>query len=371
MKLLTIALVFAGSPVSQTLIARRLSFSNSSEASHESTSSLLANCSFAGPSWDPLQDCFSRLGSWDGEPNVRKKILCKLKKDLQLRIHHAWLWSDAASIVDANASIGANYHEIHPGHDKMSKHETNLLQVFDSTQSASHGLFPKCAVVSNSGVLRLHRHGAIIDASDLIIRFNDAPLHGLSDFVGNKDETRIVNNQFPDRVLHHSIPSYVFQDHVLFGLLTFSESSSFRPPGFHTLRSRHPESHITILHKSLMESVEQTLREIYHVKWFHGDGVSFKPTTGSIGMLTAMATCDEVSAFGMAATPSSAHAPYHYYPDPEYGGSEPDSNANENNWHKSFNAEKDLWRRIAKNPATEIDATDIAVIPGFTQFQCP
>lgn len=252
-------------------------------------------------------------------------LLCKLKGDMSQQVLSAWS-QDAASKAFFN-------HKLHT-----------------------------CAVVSNSGVLGLHSHGPVIDKADLVVRLNDAPLQSWSQLVGKKDDVRVVNEQFPGRILSNTLASYVFNQSTLFGLLPFKP-----PNGLDKVRSMYPTTTIEVLPESLLESFSQTLQSIYNPSWFTGHSVSYLATTGAIGMLSALTVCDEVWAFGFAETPSSTSSPYHYYPN-EFGAQA--ASKETSSWHKTFPAEKDFWRRIARNPDSEIDATDMAVITGFSQMQC-
>mmetsp|Transcript_12547 Transcript_12547/g.20683 ORF Transcript_12547/g.20683 Transcript_12547/m.20683 type:complete len:420 (-) Transcript_12547:10-1269(-) len=370
-------------------------------STRNASGSFRPDCSFAGPSWNPLQDCFPGFGAVDVaskvEESLGQNLLCKLKKDLALPVWSTWSEASTAfhevdstvhdksasedrldhSVNHSKAVVSARMHKkkIHGGdrdgdgvESAMQKY--NMNDFFNQNYSGSHGrLFHTCSVVSNSGVLRHYYHGSAIDSVDMVLRFNDAPLQEWSQFVGTRDNMRIVNNQFPERVLRNAMPSYAFEESTLFGLLTFKDSETFVPPGLNRLRSKYPTTAIRVLPYNSMKSFEQTLRSIYHADWFQVEGVSFKPTTGAMGMLSALVACDEIRAFGMAATPAAASSAYHYYKEDEPARAE--LKADENSWHKSFRAEKDLWRRVARNPASQIDSTDIAVIPGFSQVHCP
>jgi|Transcript_68910 hypothetical protein len=376
MRGVAIFLFLARSVVNHALIVKNVEVptllrraSDNSSGSSREAKDFASQCYSIGPAWNPLQECATTFKRTKTDLDVTNKILCKLKKDLQFRVWTAWSFLDH---INLSRSVSANSLDKesrqgrqHDYNNQPSNHRNTIGNLF--RYNASGHNFRTCAVVSNSGVLRNHNHGAAIDATDLVIRFNDAPLHGWAHLVGSKEDTRITNQQFPERVLNRTIPSYIFQDHTLVGLLTYDKDEN-RPPGFYRLQMKYPDAVMRILPHSLMESLEQTLRYIYSADWFHGEGVSFIPTTGSVGMLTALAACDRILAFGMAATPGSHNFPYHYYA--EHNASVGETSAGENGWHKTFDAEKDLWRRIAKNHPIEIDKTDIAVIPGFSQVEC-
>jgi hypothetical protein len=51
-------------------------------------------------------------------------------------------------------------------------------------------------VVGNGGLLRMYRHGELIDSHDAVIRFNDATTQGeFAKFAGSKTTIRLVNSQ--------------------------------------------------------------------------------------------------------------------------------------------------------------------------------
>jgi len=314
--------------------------SNSDLSVDSTTLSVQASCSFSGPSWDPLLNCFNARDPVDDV--IRYHLLCKLKKELAFETQAAW--SNANSFI--------------------------AIQPYNRSASSQHSFLQarairKCAVVSNSGVLRRQDHGSAIDKADFVFRFNDAPLSGWEKYVGTKESIRLVNDQFPKRVMKRTMANYDFQSKISYGILHHGSV-----PSLSRLRHRYPSTSIQLLSPALLKSVEKTLRSIYDPSWFEADGYSFSPTTGAVGILSAMARCDEVIAYGMAATPAAGNSPYHYYKEDDAYYKRSLQKADENTWHKSFKAEKDLWRRIARNSPGEIDNTEIAIIPGFSQIKC-
>lgn len=269
--------------------------------------------------------------------------------------------------------MNAWYKAVPPSFLQSRRHKGQTLLANTSHDASNHSTWLTCAVVSNSGVLRHHNHGPTIDKASRILRFNDAPLENYSAFVGMREDTRVVNQQFPNRVLDGAISEFDFVPGTMVGLIPFGAGT----PGINEFMVKYPQTPVYVLDMALIKAFEVALRSIYKAPWFDkGEGgVSFMPTTGSVGVLSAMASCDEVMAFGMAATPNAQFYTYHYYIG---GANEQERKAWEekkahegDGWHKTFMAEKDLWRRISKNSAQEIDKTDIAVIPGFSQVDCP
>lgn len=251
-----------------------------------------------------------------------------------------------------------------------------------------------CAVVSSSGVLTRHNHGPAIDKADLVIRFNAAPLKGMEAMVGRRDDLRFVNNNFPARALAsagHLRGSGNSRNNMVVNLhgkwyqplnnTTYVTIPMAPIPDVEAFADEFPKVEFDETSKDLHESLSKTLRILYGREWFSsaGNGCSSisLPTTGGVGMVVALSICDEVRAYGMAATPPSRYSPHHYYDDSDLlRGSTmatPTNSrglANTQNFHCSFAAEKDLWRKLATNSAADIDKSDVATIPGFSQYTC-
>lgn len=221
----------------------------------------------------------------------------------------------------------------------------------------------KCAVVSSSGVLRAHKHGPAIDAADTVIRFNDAPTKGFEKLVGTRDDMRFVNMHFPTLVLQEGFP--VRPGVTYINMLTGQVSE------FMSLVEHRPGIDLYMADSELWQSVAKAIRQVFDETWFSigADGYRDYPSTGAMGMLAALSMCDEVRAYGMADTNKENWLyPYHYY-DSSRGTQS--GFADNNTVHRSFEAEKHLWRLLALNPTAEIDKTDVAVIPGFSRAVCP
>lgn len=234
--------------------------------------------------------------------------------------------------------------------------------------------FGTCSVVSSSGVLSAHHYGESIDSADLVIRFNAAPINGFESVVGSKEGIRFVNNQFIPRALGEASSardeevmqkhSDLYKVHSNISYVVVPMAPVPEVPQFH---HKFPETEVYVLDGLVHDSISTTLRNIYGEDVENAKGVSFIPTTGAVGMFVAMTLCDTVWAFGMAATPSAADAPYNYFSPEVYAGK---ADAPANPWHKTFSAEKDLWRRLATNPADEIDESEVAIIPGLSHARC-
>jgi hypothetical protein len=274
-------------------------------------------------------------------------VLCRLKNDLASDTAAAWMH---ASMI--NTMIKYNISNSFGMQDDGR----------DFTLWPFSGSSKVCAVVSNSGVLQTHEHGQDIDNADVVFRFNDAPLEKWEKNVGTKRSIRLVSGMFPGYVVHHStMAAFGIDNDELVAII-----SGGTIPELDSFRSQYPQAPVQIIDTALLQRFETSLKSIYDADWFQQGGMA-RPTTGAIGMLSAMQRCDEVRAYGMARSSNGDRAPYHYYDDHRIPQ---DQKANHNGQHEDFEAEKDLWRRIATNGAIDLDATDVAVIPGFSQVTC-
>jgi hypothetical protein len=269
-------------------------------------------------------------------------VLCKLKHGLAAETKAAWTpASMLTTMTKYNASDGVLSHGILP---------------------VSEGGKTTCAVVSNSGVLSKQEHGQDIDSADVVIRFNDAPLKHWEKNVGSKRSIRLVRGWFLQSVLRHRThAAFDIDSNELIGIIGHEIED------WDAFRSQYPKVVLRKVAPSLLLSFVKTLKAIYDSDWFQKSGIlNYGPTTGAIGMLFAMQHCDEVRAYGMAHSSASSNAPYHYFDDITIPR---DQKADQND-HADFRAEKDLWRKIAANGANDLDATDVVVIPGFSQITC-
>lgn len=227
-----------------------------------------------------------------------------------------------------------------------------------------------CAVVGSSGVMRLHDHGKAIDAADMVLRFNAAPLRGFERHVGTKDTMRLVNERVLDEWIHGENVDLLKEGTIYATSCTVCNVGSAHtvsPAAFEqrqaALLLMYPNIELFSTDLRLESSLEHFFEEFYGVLQSNA-GV----TTGGVGMILALSMCDEVLVYGMAASVNDVPSvPYSYWESADA----PDGNHQTQAWHASFTAEKDLWRQLATNPLTEVDASDVAIIPGFSKANCP
>lgn len=228
-----------------------------------------------------------------------------------------------------------------------------------------------CAVVGSSGVMKLHQHGQEIDAADMVLRFNAAPVVGFEAQVGSKDTMRLVNERVLDEWIHGENVNLLKEGTIYATSCTVCNVGSAHtvsPAAFEqrqaALLLMYPNIQLFSTDLRLEFSLEHFFEEFYGVLQSNA-GV----TTGGVGMILALSMCDEVMAYGMAASVNDVPAvPYSYWESAAAGA---DGTHQTQAWHASFTAEKDLWRQLATNPLTEVDASDVAIIPGFAKANCP
>lgn len=220
-----------------------------------------------------------------------------------------------------------------------------------------------CAVISSAGCLLNHKLGREIDAADMVIRFNTAKTKGFEEMVGAKDDLRIINMMVPEQFVDEGgFPSNK-TTYVVSAPVADKDADAV------ALHQRWPDNKIYRIPTPALGRLQTALREAYPPHWFSGEEWKTQwPTTGAVGMLVALSLCKEVRAYGMAGTPGSLGGNMHYFP-PEWGGGAGVEQTTDS-VHLSLRAEKDIWRRLATNPTSEVDKTEVAIIPGFAADKC-
>lgn len=229
-----------------------------------------------------------------------------------------------------------------------------------------------CAVISNSGVLLRYKHGEEIDAMTKVIRFNDAPVKGFEAVVGAKDDLRLMNDQFGQAELKGDMKVHL---HNTTTYISFPYRAEERH-AMERLQDKYPSVPIFWGDEGLQHNLSTFMREIYPDEWFPqvwtqswgSPARHWYATTGAVGMFYAMSLCDQISAYGMATTAVESDYPYHYYDSTLV----PQSylRSGDNLWHRTFDAEKDLWKRLSLNGVEAIEKTNKVWIPGFSQVDC-
>ncbi|XP_020597374.1 sialyltransferase-like protein 1 [Phalaenopsis equestris] len=179
--------------------------------------------------------------------------------------------------------------------------------------------YPSCAVVGNSGILLNSNHGDLIDGHDLVIRLNNARIHGFHRNVGSKTNLSFVNSN----ILHlcarrdgcfchpygEHIPIIMYICQAIHFLDYAACNSSHKAPllitdiRFDMLCSR------IVKYYSVKRFVEMSGRSMEDWSKFH-DEKWFHYSSGMQAVMLALGICDRVSVFGFG---KSAEAKHHYY----------------------------------------------------------
>lgn len=189
----------------------------------------------------------------------------------------------------------------------------------------------RCAVVGNGGILRGSKQGRVIDEHDYVFRVNGAVIKGFEDDVGTKTSfygftTNTMKNSL--RRYHGdgftSIPQtkslkYIFipsqlRDYVMLSSATRGRTVPSGPDkgdGPWRYFGKTPPSGFRMLHPQFIRYITHSFLEsrlMFDPRTKH----MFMPSTGALMLLTALHTCDQVSAFGFI-TENYAAFSDHYY----------------------------------------------------------
>mmetsp|Transcript_45180 Transcript_45180/g.104700 ORF Transcript_45180/g.104700 Transcript_45180/m.104700 type:complete len:315 (-) Transcript_45180:166-1110(-) len=218
----------------------------------------------------------------------------------------------------------------------------------------------RCSVVSSSGVLLNHTYGDMIDAADLVFRFNDAEVgSAVATIAGKEDDIRLLN-LFQEKMLTRpSRAELPGSDHALYVIPKISEKAiSFVTEEAGRL---HPGANVVQGNKLLIKTADEILEAMYGTR-------PRTVSTGFYGILTAMVVCDEVHAYGFAESKLSAQAPQHYYATRGVLPKAALKVANLDMGHPNLDMERNFWRMISRS--SDVAETDITVLPGFRSLRC-
>ncbi|KAG6529921.1 sialyltransferase-like protein 1 isoform X1 [Zingiber officinale] len=179
--------------------------------------------------------------------------------------------------------------------------------------------FNSCAVIGNSGILMNNDYGELIDGHNLVIRLNNARVHGYHRNVGSKTGLSFVNSN----ILHvcarregcfchpygENVPivTYICQG-LHFLDFTICNSSHKAPLLVTDLRFDMLCARI-VKYYSLKLFVEETGKPLEEWKKFHDEKL-FHYSSGMQAVMLAVGICDQVSIFGFG---KSSDAKHHYH----------------------------------------------------------
>ncbi|KAM4717048.1 alpha-N-acetylgalactosaminide alpha-2,6-sialyltransferase 2 [Anableps anableps] len=189
----------------------------------------------------------------------------------------------------------------------------------------------RCAVVGNGGILRGSRQGKNIDGHDLVFRMNGAVIRGFEEDVG----TKVSFYGFTTNTLKHALSwyrpdgftgapqgpeiNYIFipsdiRDYVMLtAALQGRAVASGRDSGDRPWRyfGHSPPENFKMLHPQFVSYVAHR----FLASPLMADSLTrdlYMPSTGALMLLTALHTCDQVSAYGFI-TRNYGDFSDHYY----------------------------------------------------------
>ncbi|KAM6949512.1 CMP-N-acetylneuraminate-beta-galactosamide-alpha-2,3-sialyltransferase 1-like [Aplochiton taeniatus] len=152
----------------------------------------------------------------------------------------------------------------------------------------------RCAVVGNSGNMKGARYGAQIDANDIIIRINKAPVRGFESDVGSRTTHRFI---YPESAVD-------LQDSTHLVLVPFKVLD------LQWLVSALTTGSITRTYGKIMVINPAFMKYVYEV-WLDNSGRY--PSTGFLTLIFAIHICDEVTVYGFGA---DKFGNWHHYWEP-------------------------------------------------------
>ncbi|XP_052544089.1 alpha-N-acetylgalactosaminide alpha-2,6-sialyltransferase 2 isoform X1 [Tympanuchus pallidicinctus] len=214
----------------------------------------------------------------------------------------------------------------------------HLLNSSSNTQLFGRDRFPggcvRCAVVGNGGILNGSRQGRAIDAHDLVFRLNGAIIKGFEEDVGTKVSFYgfTVNTMKNSLVAYEAygfsqIPQgkdlkYIFipsdaRDYIMLrsaiqgspvpeGLDKGDEPQKYF--GLEASAEKFKLLHPDFLHYLTTRFLRSELLDMQY-------GHLYMPSTGALMLLTALHTCDQVSAYGFITANYEQFSDHYYEPE--------------------------------------------------------
>ncbi|XP_072224781.1 alpha-N-acetylgalactosaminide alpha-2,6-sialyltransferase 2 [Leuresthes tenuis] len=216
---------------------------------------------------------------------------------------------------------------------KVLQSTLSLLSSSRLFDRGSPGRCIRCAVVGNGGILRGSRQGKNIDSHDFVFRMNGAMIKGFEEDVG----TKISFYGFTTNTLKHALSwyrsvgftripqspevKYIFipsdlRDYVMLAAAVRGQTvGSGRDKGDRPLRyfGQKPPENFKMLHPGLISYVTHSFLSsplLTNAATRH----LYMPSTGALMLLTALHTCDQVSAFGFITRNYAAFSDHYYDP---------------------------------------------------------
>jgi len=217
---------------------------------------------------------------------------------------------------DGDVFISVANHESLRGHQPFTSRLVSKILPAQSV-TPSHGT---CAIVGNSGILKKGGYGQSINAHDVVMRINQAPVIGYEEVVGSRTTYRMLNNKwttvyFEDNVPNTDVPGgtsqlarYLLKQEPANLLFIVSRASTQQ---FETLattvqRRRKDIKTPMLLSSRLVSAARNMLVEFRSSAGGDHDGnpkyseEELTPSTGLLGVYFLLQSCKHVSVYGFS-----------------------------------------------------------------------
>nr|XP_045049708.2 alpha-N-acetylgalactosaminide alpha-2,6-sialyltransferase 2-like [Desmodus rotundus] len=271
-------------------------------------------------------------GSRSSEPEQPRACTRRLAAALQLRPRFQQLFNLSTPVLLwgglLTPELWADLRRLrgpYSWHNLSQEAIASTLRLLNSSESAELWAAPqkpplpcvRCAVVANGGVLRGSRQGRHIDAHDYVFRLNGAVIRGFEKDVGTKTSfygftvntmKNSLNNyrdqgflsvpQGPD--VHYifiptSIRDYVMLQSAILGVPVPEGLDKGDVPQAY-FGPDAPAGKFKLLHPNFIHYLTERFLNSSRIN--RGAKDIYIPSTGALVLLTALHTCDEVSAYG-------------------------------------------------------------------------
>lgn len=233
------------------------------------------------------------------------------------------------SFVKKNTYFNESFYQYGPpfGFRQYLKELDDILDMMsedDLPKDLKHKECKRCVVLGSGGILHGLELGHIVDQFDLVIRLNNAPVHGYERDVGNKTTIRMTYPEGAPVSEHEYFSNSLFVT-VLFKYVDFlwlqamlknEKLSAWNRLFFwKSVTEKLPlKSHqFRILNPLIVKETAIDILEFLppRQKWWGWD--KNVPTIGAVAVILATHLCDEVSVAGFGYDLSQPDIPLHYF----------------------------------------------------------
>ncbi|XP_043941010.1 alpha-N-acetylgalactosaminide alpha-2,6-sialyltransferase 2-like [Protopterus annectens] len=204
-----------------------------------------------------------------------------------------------------------------------------MFDDWETQHSRSNSSCIRCAVIGNGGILRNSSKGAEIDSHDYVFRVNGAIIKGFEQDVGKRTSfyifsTNTMMNSLAayriegfESIPHSQETRYIFlpdhdRDYIMItAALTLSENEQNKLDDSPTHFGKNLKPEIfKMLHPDFTRYVRNRFLRSYIL---NADSQTiYRPSTGAMALLTAIHTCDEVSAYGFITKDYQKYSDHYY-----------------------------------------------------------